>query len=136
MTNNSQRKNEMNIDDMTYGQLKQIAALFGGAAKANPLAEYVGKTVVVRDHRAGVYFGVVESVAKDSVTLEPGSRQAYYWQQGGTCAGLAHHGPSGDASKITPPAVGRITLLDLVAIHECSLNAIEQWQSMPEWSGQ
>lgn len=125
----------MNIEDLTIREAREIAAMFASAAKPNPLERFLGKMVVVRDNQAGVYCGRVESVTEDTITLAAGSRQAWYWQFGGSCAGLAAHGPDGFGSKITAPSPGPIAMFHLVAIHECSEASTAQWAKIPAWEG-
>lgn len=58
------------IDNLTFGELKQIAAMFAGqqiAAKpANPV---IGEYCIARCYSAGVHAGVVESVDGENVVL-------------------------------------------------------------------
>ena len=60
----------MNIDDMTYGQLKQIAAMVSTNAVASNIASPVlGKYCIARCYSAGVHAGVVSAVDGENVVL-------------------------------------------------------------------
>jgi len=55
----------MNIDDMTFGDLKKIAAMFSStiaekeAASAPPVPDFTGRYVIVRTRNEGVNAGLV-----------------------------------------------------------------------------
>jgi len=51
----------MNINDMTYGELKKIAALFSCKSEEKP-HPMIGQYVIARCYSAGVHAGTVESV--------------------------------------------------------------------------
>jgi len=75
----------MNIDNLTFGELKQIAAMFNGQAqnKASDTAvDFIGKSVLVRTYSAGVHIGTLvkangmECQLKDALRL-------WKWEGGG-----------------------------------------------------
>jgi len=85
----------MNIDDMTYGQLKTIAALFSkneinGTTPAHPM---LGKYCICRTYSSGVHAGKVVGVYGDEVTLE-NSRRLWSWKakDGIALSGVAQYG--------------------------------------------
>jgi len=128
----------INLEDLTIAQCRKAAAMLNEMTPAptpSPLARYVGQYVVVRDHRAGVYFGVVESTEGNTITLGLGSRQAHFWENGGSVPALAVWGPKGSSSRITPPSKGETTLMDVIQVCKCSPEAEKQVASMPEWNG-
>lgn len=94
----------MNIDNLTYGELKQIAALFGAAQTAaqhniaNPL---IGQYCIARCYAAGVHAGTVEAVNGENVILKD-SRRLWSWSaaDGVALSGVAQHGIKKDASKL------------------------------------
>jgi len=47
----------MNIDDMTIGEAKKIASMFGSQNSNTTLNSMVGQKVIVRTYSAGVHFG-------------------------------------------------------------------------------
>ena len=93
--------NEMNIDDLTIGEAKKLAAMFGGdAKKPDLLSRYIGKKALIRDNKAGVFITTLEAVAgKEWVGGE--SRKVHYWEKAGAVEGIAETGIDVDNSRIT-----------------------------------
>lgn len=92
----------MNIDDLTYGELKQIAALFGSQQPSQPKSHpFVGKYVICRCYSAGVHAGVLVSQDGDQAILKD-SRRLWSWKNNGGIAlsGLAVNGIDASQSKI------------------------------------
>ena len=87
----------MNIDNLTYGELKQIAALFAGAAniQSSPTNShpFVGKFVIARCYSAGVHAGEVISVDGENVILKDSIR-LWSWKakDGVALSGVAQTG--------------------------------------------
>lgn len=91
-----------NIDSLTYGELKQIAALFRGQQSAQPKSHpFVGKYVICRCYSAGVHAGVLVSQDGDQAILKD-SRRLWSWKNHGGVAlsGLAVNGIDASQSKI------------------------------------
>lgn len=94
----------MNIDNLTYGELKQIASLFGASQPAeqhniaNPL---IGQYCIARCYAAGVHAGTVEAVDGENVILKD-SRRLWSWRaaDGVALSGVAQHGIKKDSSKL------------------------------------
>ena len=92
----------VNIDNLTYGELKQIAALFSDTAPAaKPTHPLVGKYVIARCYAAGVHAGTVESVDGENVILRD-SRRLWSWkaQDGVALSGVAQFGIVDKSSKL------------------------------------
>lgn len=91
----------MNIDNLTFGELKQIAALFTAASTTpkttNPM---VGKYCIARCYSAGVHAGEVISVDGENVILKD-SRRLWAWvaKDGVALSGVAQHGIKDSGSK-------------------------------------
>jgi len=49
----------MNIDEMTLGDLKKIASMFGSTSTAKAVPDFSGKYVIVRTRNEGVNAGLV-----------------------------------------------------------------------------
>lgn len=113
----------MNINDLTIGQAKELAALFGNSAEHTAIDnKMVGKYVIVRCRDAGVHSGVLESYnGREAVLTE--SRRLWYWkcEKGAFLSGAAVHGLS-DESKLGV-ALSRIHLTEACEIIECSATA-------------
>lgn len=111
----------MNIDELTYGDLKQIAAMFAGTQVASqPIQNgMIGKYVIVRCRDAGVHAGVLESYNGRECVLNE-SRRLWYWKPAGGqkyLSGVAVAGVDSE-SKIGAPI--RIHLTENCEIIECS----------------
>jgi len=96
----------MNINELTIGQAREIAAMFGIAqtapashAKSCPL---IGQKVIVRAYRAGVHYGTLVSLDGECAVLS-NARRLWFWQvdgkKGVSLSDVAEHGLS-DQSKI------------------------------------
>jgi len=91
----------MNIDNLTFGQLRQIAALFSGAnlqAQPNPV---IGQYCIARCYSAGVHAGTVVSVDGENVVLKD-SRRLWSWKakDGLALSGVAQAGLTASNSKL------------------------------------
>ncbi len=93
--------NTMNIDNLTYGELKQIAALFNSAQQAPQPDPMVGKYVICRCYSAGVHAGVLVSQVGDVAVLKD-SRRLWSWtaKEGIALSGVAQNGVVKEKSKI------------------------------------
>ena len=115
----------MNIDELTIGQAKALAAMFAPAAPVTPSIDckMIGKYVIVRCRDAGVHAGVLESYnGRECVLTE--SRRMWYWKPADGqkyLSGLAIAGAD-EASKIGV-ALPRIFLTENCEIIECSAKA-------------
>ena len=109
----------MNIDDLTIGQAKTMAAMFSGN-HVQPLDNgMIGKYVIVRCRDAGVHSGILEAHnGRECVLTE--SRRLWYWKaaKGAFLSALAIDGISSE-SKIGEE-VPRIHLTENCEIIECS----------------
>lgn len=113
----------MNIDDLTVGQVREIAAMVNSQSCDKPKSSSIsGQKVIVRCRDAGVHFGTLASYEGREVKLSD-SRRMYYWKaaKGHTLSGCAIHGITSD-SKITG-AVKSIILLDACEIIPCTEDA-------------
>ena len=116
----------MNINDLTIGQAKELAALFSQQSPAPAIDnKMIGKYVIVRCRDAGVHSGYLESYnGRECVLTE--SRRLWYWKPADGqkyLSGLAVAGAHED-SKIGV-ALPRIFLSENCEIIECSAKASE-----------
>ena len=88
----------MNIDILTYGELKQIASLFQTAQQPDPM---IGQYVICRCYSAGVHAGVLVSQVGDVAVLKD-SRRLWSWtaKEGVALSGVAQHGIKKEKSKV------------------------------------
>lgn len=107
----------MSIDNLTIGEAKQLAAMFGAvsATSVDPTKHaFVGKHCVVRTYAAGVHIGTVESVNGTEVVLKD-SRRLWYWNKAFTLSAVAMDGVDVKDSKIAVE-VPQILLSDMVEL--------------------
>ena len=113
----------MNIDELTIGQAKELASMFGG--NSQPLDNgMIGKYVIVRCRDAGVHSGILESHdGRECVLTE--SRRLWYWKaaKGAFLSSVAVDGVGSD-SKIGKE-VPRIHLTENCEIIECTKDSQE-----------
>lgn len=93
----------MNINDLTIGQARELAALFGAPTAVSPPSPFVGRFVICRCYSAGVHAGELVSQDGDIVVLK-NSRRLYQWKakagialSGVAINGLVHSGSKVDA---------------------------------------
>ena len=118
----------MNLDDLTYGQLKQIAAMFYSTVSGDSeiVTPHIGKKCIVRTYAAGVHYGRVAAQSGQQVELTE-SRRLWKWDvtgQGISLSEVAVYGPFGPDTRICI-AVPAITLLDVIEIIPASDESIE-----------
>lgn len=125
----------MNLDDLTLGQAKQLAAMFAGGAQ--PVAQIPGnnRPVIVRSRDAGVQFGeLVEYAADGSTVTLARARQLWKWKarQGGTLLDCAQHGVNKVGSKFSGPC-DRVIVLGACAIIDCTPDSVSSIEAV-SWS--
>ena len=122
----------MNIDNMTFGELKQIAALFSSAQavqQSSPatLSAMVGKKCIVRTYSAGVFFGEIAEKSGNEVIVK-NARRMWRWHaaESISLSAVANHGIKEKQSKIAE-AVESIWLeaVELIPCTEKSIASIE-----------
>lgn len=103
----------MNIDNLTFGELKQITAIFNNLAASNNnstanstsnsniASPFIGKYCIARCYAAGVHAGEVVSVDGETVVLKD-SRRLWSWEasDGVALSGVAQKGFVASTSKV------------------------------------
>ena len=95
----------MNIDDLTYGQIKEIAKLACGTKHSEPVHQnlgnqYIGKYVIVRSRNEGINAGKVLELDGTGIILEDARRLYYHKPASNDCSwyeGVALEGLSSDS---------------------------------------
>ena len=133
----------MNINDLTIGQAKELAAMFGNGASDVPSYEpkrevgggILGEYVIARCKDAGVHFGIL--VARDGRECElDASRRLWYFEcadSSFTLSGVALHGITG-GSKISEK-VDTIVLTEVCEIIPCTEKAVTSITKFPAHEG-
>lgn len=125
----------MNIDDMKLGDLKKIAAMFGGGEKSFDNG-MIGKYVIVRCRDAGVHTGYLESHNGRECVLKK-SRRLWYWKcasEKSFLSGVAVAGLHSD-SKVGAE-VEIIHLTENCEIIKCEESARISIQEKPDYDQQ
>lgn len=128
MTFNTSKEKTM-IDNLTIGEAKELAKMFGGGASAPAAIKGDGRPVIVRSRDAGVQFGYLEeySLTGATVTIR-NARQMWSWTaaQGGTLLDCATHGVK--AGKFST-ANDRVIVINACAIIDCTPEAVKTLES-------
>jgi len=127
----------IDIDSLTIGEARKLAALFGNVApatpSASPFASLVGKLALVRSRGSGVWAGYVsaahEGPAGHTLALA-NARRFWSWTGAGECSSLALTGPTG--GKIGPAASPIVA--EVLEAHELSPDAVGAIAKVPTWT--
>lgn len=122
----------IDINELTYGQLTEIAERFGAApkAKAKPHRS-LGKKVIVRSYGAGVFYATLVAKRGNEVDLTD-CRRIWNWKGANTLSEIALSGIVAQGSRVAEPTPTH-TVLDVLEIIECSAAAVKaldaaRWQ--------
>jgi hypothetical protein len=111
-----QKENAMNIDDLTIGEAKRLAAMFGANVPAQFVTPHIGKRCIVRTYASGVF--CAEVVAHDGRMVElKNSRRLWTWKavDGISLSAVAVSGVDPAACRF-PVQVLAQTILDALEI--------------------
>lgn len=121
---------KMNINDLTIGQAKELAAMFGGAAQQFT-TPHIGKRCIVRTYASGVFCGTV--VAHDGRMVElHNSRRLWSWKASESISLSAVATVGVDPAKCRfPQPVPAMTVLDALEIIPASDAALATIDATP-----
>ena len=108
----------MNINDLTIGQAKELASMFGTSASITPAHPFVGQYVIARCYSAGVHAGEVVSVDGENVILKD-SRRLWAWkaEDGVALSGVAQHGiKAGSKLDVVNPTIYLTGVCELIPV--------------------
>jgi hypothetical protein len=131
--------NEMNIDDLTMGQVRELVTMFGNSIAMPPPDMQMGPPRVTPTHRprqvivctdkSGVIFGTTEDMSSRPIVLTD-ARMCIYWSADvGGVFGLADIGPT-PGCRISA-ALPEISLDGVTAIMGMTDIAISAWRAAP-----
>lgn len=119
----------MDINDLTIGQAKELAAMFGQCQSVEMVPTHHEQPVIVTTEHRGVVFGYTENVSARPIALKR-ARMCLYWSRDvGGIFGLAENGPSKD-SKISA-TLPQIQLEAVTAVMTVDPKAEKAWTSAP-----
>lgn len=120
----------MTIDNLTIGEARQIAAMFGGQ-QSGTFTPHIGKKCIVRTYASGVFFGTVTKQDGRMVEIAD-CRRMWSWKaaEGISLSAVVLNGV--DAPNcIFPAAVPTQTVLDALELIPASDRAILTIESTP-----
>jgi len=121
----------MNIDDLTIGEAKELANLFGSNTRQNTnnsLNTMLNKKVIIRTYSAGVWFGKLIEKAGNEVILEDARRMYRWWaKESISLSAVALYGVKHDKSKIVE-AVPSIWLqpIEIIPCSDAAIKSLEE----------
>ena len=109
----------MDINDLTIGQAKEIAAAFSSTVKPSGATNGDGRYVIVRSRDAGVLFGKFAGNDRDTIHLTD-AVQMWRWKaaKGGTLLDCAEFGVDASGCKFSF-SKARVTVFNACALIDC-----------------
>ena len=93
---------------------------------------FIGKKVIVRGDRSGVFFGTLAE--KDGKEVRLGNcRRIWYWSGANSISQLAVDGVTRPSDSKFTVAVSEIIITDAIEIIPCTDKAIENIEGVKEW---
>ena len=111
----------MSLDNLTIGEAKQLAAMFGNTNAKAGTDLFSGKYVIVRTFSAGVHVGVVQSRNGKEVVLTEAKR-IWSWSGANTLSEISLDGINAKGSKVSDQ-VDTILLTEAIEVIPMSAKA-------------
>lgn len=113
----------MNIDELTYGQVKEILSIFKPNHENN---EFIDKKCVVRTYSAGVHIGFVKSINGTECCLK-GARRLWKWSGAFTLSEVAIIGIDAENSRmsIEIPSILLTEAIEFIPVSEEALKSFD-----------
>lgn len=100
----------------------------------NGLEKIIGKKVIIRCDRAGVFFGtLVEFDAENKIAKIESCRRIWYWDGAASLSQLAKEGVTNKQSSKFTVTVDEIIVCGVIEIIPCTAEAIDNIDSVPTW---
>ena len=96
------------------------------------MKNFIGKKVIVRGDRSGVFFGTLAEKDGQEVRLEK-CRRIWYWDGAASISQLAKDGTSAPENCKFTVTVDEIEILDAIEIIPCTDKAIASIEGVEEW---
>lgn len=118
----------MNINDLTIGQAKELAKMFGGGTGELPSTQHVGKKCVIRTYASGVHFGTVAAHNGRQIELH-NARRLWRWraEEGISLSEVAVFGIIDDGTKacVTVPEMTILDAIEIIPASDASASSVE-----------
>lgn len=96
------------------------------------MKNFLGKKVIIRGDRSGVFFGTLAEKEGNEVRLE-NCRRIWYWDGANSISQLAVDGVTKPSSCKFTVTVSEIIITDVIEIIPCTDKAIENIEGVKEW---
>ena len=96
------------------------------------MEKFIGKKVIVRGDRSGVFYGTLEEKNGTEVTLK-GCRRIWYWEGAASISQLAVSGTTKPSECKFTVTVPDIIITDAIEIIPCTEYAKKSIEGVPEW---
>lgn len=93
---------------------------------------FIGKKVIVRGDRSGVFFGTLAAKEGQEVKLEK-CRRLWYWDGAASISQLATDGTTNPRNCKFTVTVDEIIVTDAIEIILCTDKAIDKIEKVAEW---
>jgi hypothetical protein len=97
------------------------------------MEKMIGKYVVVRADRAGVFAGTLTEKSGTEVIMEQ-ARRIWYWDGAASLSEMAINGVSKPENCKFPAPLQKILVLGVIEIIPCTKKAEESLKGVPIWS--
>ena len=124
----------MNINELTIGQAREIAALVAGEApqlNSSLGTQFIGRKCIIRATNAGVFFGEVSSVRDGECVLKY-SRRIWSWEGAFTLSAVATNGVRDAKLSVEEPEK---FVREVIEIIPCCPAVIKQLEEMEDHNG-
>lgn len=120
----------MNIDNLTYGEIKQIASLLSEQASEG-INDMTGEKVIIRTYAAGVWFGEIEKKAGNEVIVK-NARRLWSWKakKSISLSAVAVHGVDADECKFAPAV--DLVWLEAIELIPCTKEAVKSLEGVSD----
>ncbi len=116
------------IDNLTIGEAKELAKLFGATTSQNHgLNSHLGEKVIIRTYSAGVWFGKLVEKSGNEVILED-ARRMWLWhaKKSISLSGVAVYGINREKSKICPEIKKQwLEAIEIISLTKEAIESIE-----------
>ena len=96
------------------------------------MEKYIGKKVIIRAEKAGVFFGTLKEKDGQEVELE-NCRRLWYWDGAASISQLAVDGTVSPENCKFTKTVSNIVILGVIEIIPCTEKAIKSIEGVLEW---
>jgi hypothetical protein len=125
----------MNLDDLTFGELKQINQMFSQSSMPSipSIANHlIGKFVIVRTYSAGVHAGIL-SVHSGKECILKNAIRIHFWDGACSLNQLSLEGTKKPENCRFSVIIDEIYLSEIIEIIPCTSEAIENIKEVPTW---